>query len=604
MKDVQETNPTAEAEKLEDNGALNQLPEQEKEVAKQDMKLTKEEIISRLEELIEKSVEEAKEEVDLLKQNYYKLRKAEIEELQKLNDAETETVKASVAEADPTEEKLKNLLNTFKEKRAAFLQQQDKIKEENLTRKKQLLEDIRILTEDSDNINKHYNQFQQLQQAFKEITNIPQVNVNDLWKTYQLYVEQFYDMLKINKELRDYDFKKNLDLKTAICDSAEALTKDDDVVAAFRSLQQLHDEWRAAGPVAQELRDELWDRFKDASTIINKRHQQFFETIKEEEKKNEDAKIAICEIIEAINTNELKSFNAWEEKTKEIIAQQENWKKLGFAARKINNQLFERFRKVCDEFFKQKAEYFKSVKETMNLNLEKKKALCEKVEALKDNTDWKSTAETLIAIQKEWKTIGSVSKKQSDIIWKRFITACDYFFEQKEKHTSTQRQDEAENLRLKKEIIEKLNTLDETIPAPEAIKQVKEWMAAWNKIGYVPFKEKDKIYKEYQTALDKHFGRLNMHETKSRLQSFSSSLQHISSGEQAQNKLYREREKLMRAYEHTKSELQTYENNMGFLTLASKSGEGMLKEMERKMQKLKEEMDLIAKKIDLIDQNL
>ena len=419
-----------------------------------------------------------------------------------------------------------------------------------------------------------------------------------------MYVERFYDLLKINKELRDYDFKKNLDLKLAICESAEALAGNEDVVAAFKSLQNLHDEWRTIGPVAKELREDLWNRFKAASTVVNKAHQQHFEALKADEQQNEEAKLAICAEIEAIDMAALKSFNAWDEKTKEIISLQERWKGIGFASRKVNNTLFERFRKTCDEFFKQKAEYFKRVKDEMALNLEKKKSLCERAEALKDSTDWKNTTDQMVAIQKEWKTIGPVSKKYSDAVWTRFIAACDYFFEQKNKQTASQRQIEQENLLLKKSVIEKLELLDEAMAPAEAIALVRTLMAEWNQIGHVPFKEKDKIYKNYQAALDKHFKRLNMSETRNRLNSFTSTIQQMASSDQAQNKLYREREKLMRTYEHIKAELQTYENNMGFLNISSKSGGGMLKEMERKIQKLKDEMQLITQKIELIDENL
>lgn len=567
-------------------------------------KLSREEIVARVKELVDQPVESVKDEIDSLKQNYYKLRKNEVEEARRKFEEETGDTSGFTPEPDEYEEALKGLLNVFKEKKAKLLEQQEKVKEENLLRKKSILEEIKKIIEDSDNINKHYNDFQQLQQAFKEITDVPASAVNELWKNYQLYVEHFYDLLKINKELRDYDFKKNLDLKLAICESAEALAKKDDVVAAFKSLQTLHDEWRAIGPVAKELREDLWNRFKAASTVINKAHQQHFEILKADEQKNEAAKIAICEEIESIDMTALKSFSAWDEKTKDIIALQERWKGIGFASRKVNNALFERFRKTCDEFFKQKAEYFKRVKDEMSLNLEKKKALCEKAEALKDSTDWKNTTDQMIAIQKEWKTIGPVAKKYSDAVWTRFIAACDYFFEQKNKQTASVRQVEQENLLLKKAVIEKLNALDEAMAPTEAVALVKTLMAEWNQIGHVPFKEKDKIYKSYQAALDKHFKRLNMNETKNRLNSFTSAVQQMASSDQAQNKLYRERERLMRSYEHVKAELQTYENNMGFLNISSKSGGGMLKEMERKMQKLKDEMQLIAQKIELIDENL
>lgn len=606
MMDLHEAPLLEKSAQAEENTTTENvsLPETAKENKLVENKLSREEIVARVKELVDQPVESVKDEIDSLKQNYYKLRKNEVEEARRKFEEETGDTSGFTPEPDEYEEALKGLLNVFKEKKAKLLEQQEKVKEENLLRKKSILEEIKKIIEDSDNINKHYNDFQQLQQAFKEITDVPASAVNELWKNYQLYVEHFYDLLKINKELRDYDFKKNLDLKLAICESAEALAKNDDVVAAFKSLQTLHDEWRAIGPVAKELREDLWNRFKAASTVINKAHQQHFEILKADEQKNEAAKIAICEEIEAIDMTALKSFSAWDEKTKDIIALQERWKGIGFASRKVNNALFERFRKTCDEFFKQKAEYFKRVKDEMSLNLEKKKALCEKAEALKDSTDWKNTTDQMIAIQKEWKTIGPVAKKYSDAVWTRFIAACDYFFEQKNKQTASVRQVEQENLLLKKAVIEKLNALDEAMAPTEAVALVKTLMAEWNQIGHVPFKEKDKIYKSYQAALDKHFKRLNMNETKNRLNSFTSAVQQMASSDQAQNKLYRERERLMRSYEHVKAELQTYENNMGFLNISSKSGGGMLKEMERKMQKLKDEMQLIAQKIELIDENL
>lgn len=606
MMDLHEAPLLEKSAQAEENTTTENvsLPETAKENKLVENKLSREEIVARVKELVDQPVESVKDEIDSLKQNYYKLRKNEVEEARRKFEEETGDTSGFTPEPDECEETLKGLLNVFKEKKAKLLEQQEKVKEENLLRKKSILEEIKKIIEDSDNINKHYNDFQQLQQAFKEITDVPASAVNELWKNYQLYVEHFYDLLKINKELRDYDFKKNLDLKLAICESAEALAKKDDVVAAFKSLQTLHDEWRAIGPVAKELREDLWNRFKAASTIINKAHQQHFEILKADEQKNEAAKIAICEEIESIDMTALKSFSAWDEKTKDIIALQERWKGIGFASRKVNNALFERFRKTCDEFFKQKAEYFKRVKDEMSLNLEKKKALCEKAEALKDSTDWKNTTDQMIAIQKEWKTIGPVAKKYSDAVWTRFIAACDYFFEQKNKQTASVRQVEQENLLLKKAVIEKLNALDEAMAPTEAVALVKTLMAEWNQIGHVPFKEKDKIYKSYQAALDKHFKRLNMNETKNRLNSFTSAVQQMASSDQAQNKLYRERERLMRSYEHVKAELQTYENNMGFLNISSKSGGGMLKEMERKMQKLKDEMQLIAQKIELIDENL
>ena len=461
---------------------------------------------------------------------------------------------------------------------------------------------MKSITADSDNINKQYTRFQELQQAFKEPCDLPSAAVSGLWKSFQTCVENFYDLLKINKELRDYDFKKNLEQKTALCEAAEALLTNDDVVAAFKQLQLLHDEWRGIGPVAKELREELWNRFKDASTEVNKRYQNFFEARKEVERKNEEAKTALCEEIEAIDMNALNSFAQWDEATKHVLDLQSRWKTLGFASRKMNNLLFERFRKTCDEFFARKAEYFKTVKEKMAANLEKKKALCEKAEALKDSTDWKATTDVFVALQKEWKTIGPVAKKHSDAIWKRFVTACDYFFAQKNSQLASTRQTEQENLEKKRDIIARLKAIDESVGPAEAEKTVRELMAQWSTIGYVPFKEKDKIYKEYQAQLDILFARLNMTETRNRLSNFSASVQQMADGNH--DKLYREREKLLRMYDQKKAELQTYENNIGFLNISSKKSSGLLKEMERKMQKIREEMQLIEQKVQLIDKNL
>ncbi|MCH5327964.1 MAG: DUF349 domain-containing protein [Coprobacter sp.] len=566
---------------------------------------TRQEIVDRLKTLVEKNVEEVKDDIENLKQTYYKLRKAETDAArQQIEENNPDEGSTHTPEADPLEETLKSLLNIFKEKKAELAREQEHRREENLTRKKEILDRIKALVEDPDNISRNYPEFQQLQQAFKEITDIPPAAVGDLWKNYQLNVEHYYDLLKINKELRDYDFKKNLDQKLALCEAAEALAANENVIEAFKTLQTLHEEWKGTGPVAKELREELWTRFKAASTEVNKHYQQHFEALKAREQQNEEAKTSLCVEIEAIDTSTLDSFSQWEEKTKEIIALQERWRAIGFAPRKVNTRLFERFRKSCDQFFNKKSEYFKSVKDEMTRNLEKKKALCEKAEALKDSTDWKSTTDTLVALQKEWKTIGPVARKYSDTIWKRFVAACDHFFEQKALQTTTQRQAEQENLERKKDIIARLEAIGETIEAAEAITQVRTLMAEWNQVGYVPFKEKDKIYKKYQAVLDKHFGRLNMQETQNKWLNYTATVQQMATSDQARSKLGKEREKLLYTYERLKTELQTYENNIGFLTISTKGGNTMLKEMERKMQQIKEQLQLIEKKVDLIDQNL
>ena len=576
--------------------------EEEQDSAQPAPKLSREEIVETLKKLVEGPVEEVKEEVDELKQAYYKQKKLEIEEAKSAFVAAGNPESDFVPAPDELEETLKSLLSVFREKKAEYTASLEKQKEENLARKQQILDEMKAITADSDNINKQYTRFQELQQAFKEPCELPSSAVSGLWKSFQACVENFYDLLKINKELRDYDFKKNLEQKTALCEAAEALLTNDDVVSAFKQLQLLHDEWRVIGPVAKELREELWNRFKDASTEVNKRYQSFFEARKEVERKNEEAKTALCEEIEAIDMNALTSFAQWDKATEHVLDLQSRWKTLGFASRKMNNVLFERFRKTCDEFFARKAEYFKAVKERMAANLEKKKALCEKAEALKDSTDWKATTDIYVALQKEWKTIGPVAKKHSDAIWKRFVSACDYFFAQKNSQLASTRQAEQENLEKKREIIARLKAIDESVEPDEAIKTVRELMAQWNTIGYVPFKEKDKIYKEYQAQLDILFARLNMNETRNRLSNFSATVQQMADGNH--DKLYRERERLLRMYDQKKAELQTYENNVGFLNISSKKSSGLLKEMERKMQKIREEMQLIEQKVQLIDKNL
>ncbi len=566
---------------------------------------SREQVIERIKVLLEMPVEEVKDEIDTLKQLYYKQRKNEIEEAHRKYDEKTDGEKGEFQiPFDSLEDTLKSLLNVFKEKKAAYIVALEKEKEENLTRKHAILEEIKGYLQDPDNIGKYYNDFKEKQQAFKEIVNVPASAVSELWKNFQTYSENFYDLLKIHKELRDYDFKKNLEQKISLCEQAEALAENTDILDAFKTLQSLHEEWRGIGPVAKEMREEIWNRFKEASTVINKRHQQYFETIKATEQANEQSKIALCEEIEAIDLSSLQSFSAWEEKTKSVLDMQERWKAVGFASRKVNTQLFERFRKSCDLFFSRKADYYKSVKDTMSVNLEKKRALCEQAEALKESTDWRAVSDKLTQLQKEWRTIGAVPRKYSDAVWKRFTEACDYFFERKKQEFASKRSEEQDNLVAKQAVIEKLNAIDEALDKNEGLTQVRALMAEWAAIGHVPFKEKDKLRKQYQTALDSHFKRWNMKETRNRLDAFSNTVEELASSDQAQNKLYRERERLMRVYEGLKNNLQTYQNNMGFLNVSSKSGNKMIEDLERKIEKLKDDMQLVAQKIGLIDEKL
>ena len=566
---------------------------------------SREQIIERIKALLEMPVEEVKDEIDALKQLYYKQRKNEIEEAHRKYDEKTDGEKGEFQiPFDSLEDTLKGLLNVFKEKKAAYIEAIEKEKEENLARKHAILDEIKGYLQDPDNIGKYYNDFKERQQAFKEIVNVPASAVSELWKNFQTYSENFYDLLKIHKELRDYDFKKNLEQKISLCEQAEALAENTDILDAFKTLQSLHEEWRGIGPVAKEMREEIWNRFKEASTVINKRHQQYFETIKATEQANEQSKIALCEEIEAIDLSSLQSFSAWDEMTKKVLDMQERWKAVGFASRKVNAQLFERFRKSCDLFFSRKADYYKSVKDTMSVNLEKKRALCEQAEALKESTDWRAVSDKLTQLQKEWRTIGAVPRKYSDTVWKRFTEACDYFFERKKQEFASKRSEEQDNLSAKQAVIEKLNAIDETLDKNEGLVQVRALMAEWAAIGHVPFKEKDKLRKQYQTALDSHFKRWNMKETRNRLDAFSNTVEELASSDQAQNKLYRERERLMRAYEGLKNNLQTYQNNMGFLNVSSKSGNKLIEDLERKIEKLKDDMQLIAQKIGLIDEKL
>ena len=565
-------------------------------------KLTKEEILAKLKEVVADVENVAKPEIDGLKQSFYKLHNAEQDAARKLFIENGGAAENFVPQTDCVEEEFKNIMSVIKEKRSALTAELEKQKEMNLQVKLSIIEELKELVESPDDANKSYTEFKKLQQQWNEVKLVPQAKVNELWKNYQLYVEKFYDLLKLNNEFREYDFKKNLEIKTHLCEAAEKLADEADVVSAFHQLQKLHQEFRDTGPVAKELRDEIWARFKAASTTVNRRHQQHFEALKEVEQHNLDQKTVICEIIEAIDYKELTNFASWESKTQEVIALQNKWKTIGFAPQKMNVKIFERFRKACDEFFRKKGEFFKTLKEGMNENLEKKRALCEKAESLKDSTDWKATADELTKLQKEWKTIGPVAKKYSDAVWKRFISACDYFFEQKNKATSSQRSVEQENLEKKKNIIEKLNAIDDQMDTEGATQLVRDLMKEWNGVGHVPFKEKDRIYKQYHSQIDKLFERFNISASNKKLSNFKSTISSIQEG--SPQALYREREKLVRAFDNMKNELQTYENNLGFLTTSSKKGNSLLTEINRKVEKLKADIELVKEKIKVVDENI
>ena len=564
--------------------------------------LTKDEIIAQATDIAAKDADSiSRDDITRLKQIFYAIRNNEIALQKEAFLAAGNEEAAFAAMPDEAEERFKEILNAIKDKKAARVAEIEAERLKNLNDKKAVIDEIEKIAADTDNVGKLYPRVKELQQSFKEIGDVPPTEQTDIWKIYQTAVEHYYDQLKINKDLRDYDFRKNLEAKMLLIEEAEKLNDEADIITAFRRLQDLHDKWREIGPVAKDIRDEIWNRFKDASANVNKKYQAHFEERKNAERENEAAKTAICERVEALDFASLKTYAAWDEMTKTIIAAQDEWKKLGFASRKMNNALFARFRETCDRFFNAKADFFKQMKDDLAINLEKKIALCERAEALKDSTDWKKTADAFVALQKEWKTVGAVAKKHSDVVWRRFLDACDYFFEQRKKNMSGTRQTEQANLKLKQEVITRLKAITEETPREDAIKTVRECMTQWGQIGHVPFKEKDKVYDTYRALVNDLYERLDMRGNNARMASFENSIEEMSSDSQ---KLYRERERLVRVYETKRQELQTYENNLNFLSAKSKSGNSMLKEMERKMQRIKDDIADLEQKIKLIDSKL
>ncbi|MCR4764611.1 MAG: DUF349 domain-containing protein [Bacteroidaceae bacterium] len=617
LEDVKKTIETAETTALDptvaetandvlddDNDiqeAVKEVEEAEEEIAQEESarKLTKTEILAKAKVIAEDVDHASKAEIDALKQNFYKLHNSEVEAAKNAFVEAGGNLEDFVPSPSAEEDEFKEVMAVIKEKRNEILAEEDKERENNYQVKLAIIEELKELIESPDDPNKNYNEFKRLQQQWHEVTLIPQNKANELWKSYQLYVEKFYDLLKLNNEFREYDFKKNLEIKLQLCEAAEKLIDEDDVVAAFHHLQKLHQEYRDTGPVAKELRDEIWARFKTASTMLNRKHQQHFEERKKAELENLDKKTVICEIVEGIDYSKLNGFQAWDKKTQEVIALQNKWKTIGFAPHKQNIKVFERFRSACDEFFQKKSEFFKEAKAKMNENLEKKRALVERVEALKDSKEWKETAEELVKLQKEWKNIGPVAKRYSDSLWKRFISACDYFFEQKGAATSSQRSIENDNLKRKKEIIDQLRELLAQPESEENNQQVHNLMAEWNKVGHVPFKEKDKIYEQYRALVDKLYKTFNLSMASKKVNKFRTAVAKMQeTGAQA---IYREREKLVRNYENLVNELHTYENNLGFLNATSKTGNSLLTALNKKMDKLKAEIEVAKEKIRNID---
>ena len=560
---------------------------------------SKEEILRRATEIVAENETPDKEEIDNLKTTFYKLHIAERDAEQKAyleNGGDPDAYQVS---PDPIEEAFKAQMGVIKERRAKLFLEQEQEKQENLQKKTEIIEKIKAMATSPDEANKSYQAFKELQQQWKEIKAVPAEKANELWRNYQLYVEQFYDLLKLNNEAREYDFKKNLELKEKLCENAERLADEKDIISAFHQLQELHQEYREIGPVSKELREQIWARFKAASTVINKRHQQHFEEMRANEEENLEKKTALCEKVETIVAAENKGAADWEKRTKEIIDIQAEWKTIGFAPQKMNVKIFERFRTACDVFFSRKADFFKAMKEKYAQNAEKKKELVEKARQLSESTDWKSTADKLIALQKEWKTIGMVPRKLGDKLWNDFITACNHFFEARNAAHAGTRGEERENLSKKKAVIAKLKEMMGTTPdnAAETIKQLIE---EYNAIGHVPFNEKDKVYAQFHDTLDKLYKELNISAASQKLDDFKSNLKNLA--KKGADVVDNERGKLMRRYEALKSEIQTYENNLGFLTAKSKKGNSLVDEMNRKVERLKDDMELVRQKIKAIDQ--
>ena len=559
---------------------------------------SKKDVIDRLKEIVANDENPRKEELDHLKSAFYKLHIAERDQQQRdYIEAGGDPEKYQV-QPDEDEEVFKAEMAEIKERRAKAFQEQEAEKQQNLQRKLDIIEKIKAMATSPDEANKSFNDFKALQQEWKEIKAVPAEKANELWRSYQLYVEQFYDLLNLNREAREYDFKKNLEAKTKLCEEAEALEQDKDIIGSFRKLQELHQRYRETGPVAKDLREQIWARFKAASTVINKRHQDYFEQLKAKEEENLNRKTALCEKVEEIAKQENKTASDWEHRTKDIIAVQQEWKTIGFAPRKMNEKIFERFRATCDDFFGHKAEFFKGMKQRFAENADKKRALVEQAKALMDSTEWRSTGDKLIQLQKEWKTIGTVPKKLGDQLWSEFLGACNHFFEARNAATSGTRNEEKENLKQKRDIIKDLKALAEDA-GDDIQEKAQELVAKYNQIGHVPFREKDKLYKEFHDITDRLYHDFNVQLSRRRLDEFKGSLKNLA--KKGEDAVDTERGRLMRRYEQLKQEIQTYENNLGFLNVSSKSGNGLIDQMNKRVQKLKDDAELVRNKIKAID---
>lgn len=587
------------AQAVETPETLTEMPaEVSEEAPAKAQPQTKEEIINRLKELVHEADKAERAELEQLKQTYYRLHNAEVVAAREAFIAAGGAAEEFQPEADTLEEEFKAQMSLVKEMRAKLAEEQEQLKQENLRKKQEIIERIKELGADPETADKGYEEVKTLQAAWKEIKLVPAEAATELWKTYHLHVEQFYDQLRLNHEFRAYDFKKNLEAKTHLCEAAEKLAEVEDPVSAFHQLQKLHQEFREIGPVSKELREEIWNRFKEASTVVNKRHQAHFEALKAREEENLVQKTALCERVEAIDVAALNNNAAWEEATKTILETQTEWKGIGFTPKKMNAKIFERFRTACDIFFKAKTEFYKSLRDSLSENLAAKTALCEKAEALKDSTDWTATSAKLVALQKEWKTIGPVAHKVSENIWKRFNEACNYFFEQKNAATQGQRKEEEANLELKQAVIEKLQALLEN-PGDNVQQSVRALQTEWNGIGHVPFRKKDKVYKQYREVVDRIYKELHLSAARRHLENFKKNV-----ADKGGSELVRERTRLMTAYEAKKAEIQNYETNLTFFSSKSKSGNSLVEELSKKIERLKEDLGMLVEKINTVNEQI
>lgn len=563
---------------------------------------TMEDVIEALQALADgPAAEISRDVVSRLRLQASTLRNKHVEELCAAWTAEGNAPEDITAPEDDTESRVSALVEAVRVKKNEYLAQQEAVRLANLERKNDIIEKINALADDTDNVGRNFPTYRELQDAFNAIGDVPPTEETAVWKRFQEARERYSDNLKINKELRDYDFKKNLESKELLIKEAEALADEADIIVAFKRVQELHNKWREIGPVAKELREEIWSKFKDACAVVNKRYQAFFEERKAREAENEAGKTALCERIEALDFESLKTFPAWEDMTKQILEAQEEWKKLGYASRKVNNTLFNRFRATCDKFFESKAAFFRRIKEEMAANLARKTALAEEAETLSTSTDWRKTSDRLVEMQKEWKTIGSVPKKQSDTVWARFQKACDAFFANKKAQAKGARQTELANLQAKRDLIKRLDEITAETPKDEARKLIADLQEQWKSIGHVPFKEKDAVYDAFRKRIDEVRRQYDLRQSRERMEKFNSNLSEMAGDK---DRLGRERERMARALDARRQELRTYANNLGFLSSKSKSGDSLVRDIEGKMRRLEAEIADIEQRMRLVDDKL